>query len=105
MPELTASTTQKLAYAMLEQAVCDVKALTKTGRIVNGRVIQSWPRRPGGRYPVCYQNHYNNPRQVEELLAWFHDGWARLLLDALGAKVDYEAMMERLGLERNGARI
>jgi hypothetical protein len=74
-----------LGYAVVEQAVNDVKSLTECGVIVNGRAITDWPfaiNKKGHKVAkdICF---YRSTEEVESLIRSFTDGcvdtWLRLL--------------------------
>lgn len=83
----------KLGYAIIEQAVHDVKALQDAGLIVDGKVVPCWPVRRGKAAKMC---GYSKPYEVKELLLWFRNGSADELLSLLGAPINAEAMCQRL---------
>jgi hypothetical protein len=83
-----------LGYAIIEQAVEDLKMLQSNKLIINGKV-QKWPTRKG-----VYVNKggYNHPHEAKELVLWFNNGSLDELLAMLGSPVDKEAMCQKLGV-------
>ena len=83
----------KLGYAIIEQAVHDVKSLQDSGLIDDGKVVDPWPVRRGKAAKMCC---YSRPHEAKELLLWFRNGSAQELLSLLGAPINAEAMCQRL---------
>jgi len=84
----------KLAYAVIEQAVMDVKVLQRRGVLQNGGIV-NWPKRRG---KYVHINGYANPRAAQTLLYFFrHDSLARMLAQ-IGAPINIDAMLSRLHL-------
>lgn len=71
-----------LGYAIIQQAVHDVKELKRVGLIRDGHYKGPWPRRGGRDMKIC---GYCKPHEVRQLLLWFRNGSLEELLSLLGS--------------------
>lgn len=83
----------KLGYAIVEQAVEDLKALQGAEIIKDGQAIERWPER-AGRSAMMYG--YSKAHQAKELLLWFRNGAAEEMLAMLQAPISIDAIRQRL---------
>lgn len=89
-----------LVYAVVEQAVTDLRLLRAAGVIIGNKVIDPFPTQQ-----LAYRQigmDYGTPYSVLELIRFFEQGKAESLLQAVGARIDAQAMLQRLGIERKG---
>ena len=91
---------EKLGYAVVTQAVEDVKKLQEYGIIKDGKVIEDWPQKvvKGKLKNRLYANYYDKPYKVKELLYWLCGGTAEEYLSMLGSSIDIEAITSKLEL-------
>lgn len=85
----------KLYYAIVEQAVSDIRTLQSNGLIVNGKPITPWPRT---RFEDDKSCGYSKVCQVNELLDFFRCGHADRLLAGVGCKISSSAICRELGI-------
>lgn len=89
---------ERLAYGIIEQAVNDVKYLTKVGMIRQGQPVTRWPTTRKGA-PKTLDNEFRGVSQVRALLHFLRDdGHAQILLEWLGSDITPGTIRSRLGL-------
>lgn len=79
-----------LAYAVVQQAIEDVRELKAAGIIKDGMVAK--------RHIHHLSGGYNNQHEVRELLLWFRNGAAADMLEIMGSNIDATAMRNQLGI-------
>jgi len=84
---------EALGYAVITQAIEDVRMFQKFKVIVDGEVSQFWPKRRGK--PVKLDG-YSKPHEVKELLLWFRNGSLERLLDLLDSSMNPIAIREAI---------
>lgn len=95
---------EALGFAVVEQAVEDLKALQKFGIVTNGECVRAWPsfiNRAGRKQPMKFLGQYNSKATVDELLHFFRNGGMKAMLAALQSDIDSTRVLKRLRLEAN----
>ena len=92
---------EKMAYAIIQQAVEDVQELTKKKIIVNGKCIDVWPQRKNN-VAMKFLGFYNKKHAVIELIHWFNEGTFEEFLAFVGSEIDSLAVRRQLGLVSEG---
>ena len=90
-----------LAWAIIEQAVEDVKDFAARGIISAGRVTaDNWPHSTRDGYTSYRRlyNFYRSPAQVEELLCWFTGHGLADYLEELDSDMQPAAICKALGI-------
>jgi hypothetical protein len=83
-----------LTYAIIEQAVQDIRALQQAKLIVDGKINMQATRFNSGRHSVGYRKN----SEVRELLEFFHDDNLNPLLAAVGSELTAATIRRRIGL-------
>jgi hypothetical protein len=86
---------KRLGFAVLAQAVDDVKTLQRNGVIVNGTVVDNPSAGTGYHRLIRYKG--NAVRTARRLIAFWRND-AQTLLDALDSDISAARVMEVLGL-------
>jgi hypothetical protein len=87
----------KLAFAIIEQAVNDLKSLQKLGLIISDGKIIYWPTR--GKKRVKFTTDYQYEHQVNELIHFFTGGTFEELLNLTNSDIDYDAAIAKLDIK------
>ena len=87
---------RRLAYAVIQQGVDDVKDLKASNTIKDGAYAGGeWPQRKN-KQPKRLMGYFTHSFQVDELLAWFTCGHVDDWLDLVGSKVTARTICEQL---------
>jgi hypothetical protein len=86
---------EHMSYAVLEQAVLDLKALERAGLVVDAKPVKPWPT---GVLRVCQPKWYCTEAEVKRLIYFFTGGAFKEWLVGLGSTLDADAAISRLGL-------
>jgi hypothetical protein len=88
-----------LGYAVIQQAADDVRDLTARGLIRDGKAVDPWP--PAKKVQkIRRECGYRKPYEVKQLIRWWTCGGAKDWIDLLGAKIDLDAALVKMGLNR-----
>jgi len=77
---------RRLGFAILEQAVDDIKMCIRGGVINSGRSVTSWPQ-PTRTQRRRITNHFDRLSKVHELVEWVHSQACEQLIDELDAPI------------------
>jgi len=83
-----------LGYAVIEQAVADLKELRARGFIVNNRPLVPWPKEKERQRVIGY----DTPRSVSELILWFENMGLETMLSLLNSDIDAKKARAELGV-------
>ncbi len=89
---------KSLTLRIIEEAVEDVKMLTKKGIIKNGKYWGgAWPEKSEG-VPMKYGGYFTKRFQVEELIYFFNSDALDNLIELSGFGVDSASIRSKLGI-------
>lgn len=85
---------RRLAMAILEQVVDDIRHLVRNGAIVDGKVVNLWAQKSYDKHNngIRISNHYNKYFKALELLEFVNGGACETLLMMLDYPVELDAI-------------
>lgn len=98
---MTTDAFKELGFAIIIQAVDDVRELRRAGIIVNNRCVAKWPKirnNRGGSEHKLVLGYYRSRRDVQELLNFFLGNDLAKLLAVLNSDVDSAVVANGVGL-------
>jgi len=85
---------RRLAMAILEQVVDDIRHLVRNGAIVDGEVVNLWAQKSYDKHKngIRISNHYNKYFKALELLEFINGGACEALLMMLDYPVELDSI-------------
>ena len=87
----------KLWYAIIQQAVEDVKYLQEIGVLRGGEMTGYWPKNKKGENSNILTG-IRKQYDIDRLIHFFRSGVAYAMLEEVGSIIDRDALLEGMGL-------
>lgn len=103
----SASPWQELGYAIIQQAVTDVRGLHEAGVLIGTRPVANWPQVTRKDRPVnkTYLHGYKSHQSVASLVEFFQAGLCEELLHALQSTIHADAIQDEIFPDRNSSEL